>query len=257
MPKLLFLDPTVIQVGENVRGEVSDEDAKRMANDLLSAGCQLQPVGVRRNGRGYKLVYGHRRLAGFLWLLRNVELPPDSPLRSVLAVEVTSTEADRLLQVRENAARRNLSPIEQARIIDDLANDDYTVEQIADLFGKSSGWVSQRRALLSLPPDLQKEVGIRISPYHGYLMSRLPEPEARQMAARILCEGTRSLTAGRRNAPAQRRRPTSRDAVRVLKRVSKQVPGAREVLSALIDYLDGKADDNTAQKRLKHLFGGL
>lgn len=252
--KLLVLDPLQVDVSDNVRGDVSEQDAQRMAADLLDAGCQLQPVGVRSEGRRWKLVYGHRRLAGLLWLLQHADLPAESPLRSLLAIEVQSGEEDRLLQVRENAARRNLSPIEQASIIEDLIRDGFTVERVAQVFGRSPGWVSQRRALLSLPDEIRKEVGVRISPYHAYLMAQMPKQEMVQ-TARDLLSGPQGSSPRKKAGSKMRRRPTSRDAVRILRQYCRRFPGAEELLVALIDYLDGKYNETTLKERLNQLPG--
>ena len=244
-PRLLLLDPSEIELSDNIRGEIPEDDARRMAQDLLEAGCQLQPVGVRRVRGGWRLVYGHRRVAGLLWLQRNGNLPEDSPLRQVSAIEVPSAEEELVVQIRENSARRNLKPVEEAELIRSLIDEGRTVEEVARIFGRSPGWVTQRRTLLSLPPDILQAVGSRISPYDGYQLARMP-PREREARVRELLGGkpepaSRSL---------RRKRPSSRDVSRMLARLRKACPEAREILDNLILYLEGQKNGDEVEKRI-------
>jgi ParB/RepB/Spo0J family partition protein len=248
-PKLLLLDPAEIELSDNIRGEISEDDARRMAQDLLEAGCQLQPVGVRRvPGGGWRLVYGHRRVAGLLWLQRNAALPEDSPLRQASAIEVPSREEELIIQIRENSARRNLKPVEEAELIRDLLADGRTVEQVARIFGRSAGWVTQRHTLLSLPPEVLQAVGSRISPYDGYHLARM-NPREREARVRELIgekpdSGVRAV---------RRKRPSSRDVSRLLSRLRKSCPEAGALLDNLILYLEGQRDGAEAERRIREV----
>ena len=244
-PRLLLLDPAEIELSDNIRGEIPEEDARRMAQDLLEAGCQLQPVGVRRIRGGWRLVYGHRRVAGLLWLQRNGDLPEDSPLRQVSAIEVPSAEEELVVQIRENSARRNLKPVEEAELIRSLMDEGRTVEEVARIFGRSPGWVTQRRTLLSLPPEVLQAVGSRISPYDGYQLARMT-PREREARVRELLGGKQEST----SRSLRRKRPSSRDVSRMLARLRKACPEARELLDNLILYLEGQKDGNEVEKRI-------
>ena len=246
-PKLLLFDPWELMESPNARRDLPESDVRQMAQDLVSAGCQLQPVGVRRDEEGFwRLVYGHRRLAGLRWLARHGCLPPDSPLRAVQAVEVSSAEDELLLQIRENSARRNLRVSEEVELIGRLEAQGLDTESIAGVFGRSPAWVSQRRALRRLPQDVLEQVGRTISPYDAYKMavggsdSAVPgQPEQ---------AGPRA--APRR--PAARQRPSSRDAVRLLRRLARQ--GCRaEILDALMMYLDGRIPAADAEDAISRL----
>lgn len=60
--------------------------------------------------------------------------------------------------IRENIDRLGLDLIEEAKAVDALAAETGSGKAAADQLGKTEGWVSQRRALLQLHPDLQQKL---------------------------------------------------------------------------------------------------
>lgn len=60
--------------------------------------------------------------------------------------------------IRENIERLGLDIIEEATAVDELANEAGSGRAAAKQLGKTEGWVSQRRALLQLHPDLQHKL---------------------------------------------------------------------------------------------------
>ena len=58
--------------------------------------------------------------------------------------------------ISENVDRKGFDVIEEARAVEDLVEDLGSADLAAKYLSKSKGWVSQRRALLQLVPDLQE-----------------------------------------------------------------------------------------------------
>lgn len=109
-----------------------------------------QPVGVRgpfQDG-SYEIVYGHRRLLAaqlLTWpVIPAMIHPPDfDPL---------------LAAVSENLQRADMTPVEEAHAIARFVERGEPDAAIARLFRRSAAWVNARRALLTMPPDLQDAV---------------------------------------------------------------------------------------------------
>lgn len=120
----------------------------------------------------YVLVSGERRWRA----ARQAELPLiDATVRPQLA----DSRADFLDALfAENFYRQNLDPIEEARAVEAMVAECGTAAAAAVKFRRHETWVSQRRALLRLSPDLQGlvrsgELPVRIA----RSIARLPEAE--------------------------------------------------------------------------------
>ncbi|MFE3023371.1 ParB/RepB/Spo0J family partition protein [Nocardia tengchongensis] len=81
-------------------------------------------------------------------------------LEIVIKDEVAASKASlRAAAIRENVERENLDLIEEAQAVDDLVADCGGVATAAAAaLGQSPQWVSQRRSLLKLVPELQEKV---------------------------------------------------------------------------------------------------
>ena len=120
-----------------------DELAQSIRNQGL-----LQPLLVRRDGKGYRLIAGERRWraaqrAGLL------EVP-------VLVRDATDAEAFELALV-ENLQREDLSPLEEAegyrRLLEERK---WTQEQVAERVGKERSTVANSLRLLALPAEVKQ-----------------------------------------------------------------------------------------------------
>ncbi|MEU8897991.1 ParB N-terminal domain-containing protein [Nocardia sp. NPDC048505] len=153
-------------------------DGEQNLEDLESiAEIQLQPALVVTRAAYLKLwpedagelgtaklvvVNGCRRLAAAQKYGRET-------LELVVKDEVAvSRAALRIAAIRENVERENLDVIEEARAVEDLVADCGTGTAAAVALGKTEAWVSQRRALLKLAPQLQQklragELAIRVA----------------------------------------------------------------------------------------------
>ncbi len=104
------------------------------------------------------LANGERRLRA----ARHVQLPT---IDAIIRDDIASTRTTFLDAVfTENIQRRNFDPIEEARAVEALVAEFGTGQAVAAHYGKSGGWVTQRRILLKLTPELQDLVSARQIP---------------------------------------------------------------------------------------------
>lgn len=66
--------------------------------------------------------------------------------------------------VTENVDRKNFDPIEEALAVEALVKEFGTARAVAEHRGAGESWVSQRRSLLRLAPDMQQLVRKRVMP---------------------------------------------------------------------------------------------
>jgi ParB-like chromosome segregation protein Spo0J len=112
-----------------------------------------------------QLATGHRRVHA-IRLLNADDTPTeqdlfDAGLRPghvpVDLQRITDEEMLDLLTI-ENAAREDLSPVEQARLIQQHEDTGRTQSEIAEVFGRSQSWVSHRSGLLDLPDYVRAHI---------------------------------------------------------------------------------------------------
>jgi ParB family chromosome partitioning protein len=100
----------------------------------------------------YVLVNGERRWRA----ARQVELPR---LEAMIREEIADSRAGLLEAViAENIDRLNLDPIEEAHSVEELVTECGSAAAAAKQLRRTEGWVSQRRALLKLTPEIQARV---------------------------------------------------------------------------------------------------
>jgi ParB/RepB/Spo0J family partition protein len=137
------------------RGEIAPSEVEDLVSDIKVNGLH-QPVVVRPNpepnGKLYRLVAGFRRtmackVLGLKHIPANIKNMDD----------MTSL----VCNITENINRKNLSMTQEAQTIKALLNIDPTLNefQIAEKLGQSRGWVQIRKYVLSLPEDIQYEIG--------------------------------------------------------------------------------------------------
>ncbi|MGV3623948.1 MAG: ParB/RepB/Spo0J family partition protein [Archangium sp.] len=131
----------------NPRRSFDDAQLEELAASLKQQGV-LQPVLVRKDGKGYRLIAGERR-----WRAAQraglTELP-------VIIKEATDAEAYELALV-ENIQRADLNPLEEAeayrRLLDERK---MTQEAVADRVGKDRSSVANSLRLLHLPNEVKQ-----------------------------------------------------------------------------------------------------
>lgn len=134
-------------------------------SDLASiADIQLQPANVVTAAAyhalypdddittPYVIVNGCRRFAAATHYGR--------PTLDVVVKDELAVDRPTLITnaIRENIERLGLDIIEEAQAVDELAVETGSGKAAADQLGKTEGWVSQRRALLQLHPELQQKL---------------------------------------------------------------------------------------------------
>ncbi len=128
-----------------------DEAALQELTDSIAASGLLQPVMVRPVDDGYQLIAGERRWRAVQRL----------GWKSVPAV-VREVDDQTLLTLAliENLQRDNLSPIEEARGYQRLADEfDQSLTDVARLVGRDRSTVANTVRLLNLPEEVQDMVG--------------------------------------------------------------------------------------------------
>ena len=111
------------------------------------------------SGLTVQTIFGHRRIRAIKWLSEN------NPLYShgLACVEVTQITDDQMLREvwLENAARKDITAIEEAKLIEAAfgllgsGNGSASRADVADYFGISGPRVSNLSKLLKLPPEIQ------------------------------------------------------------------------------------------------------
>jgi ParB family transcriptional regulator, chromosome partitioning protein len=123
-----------------------DETALAELAASIKARGLLQPIVVKRDGKGYLLMAGERRWRAAQ--LAGLETVPalvrdDDPLEIAMV---------------ENLQRQDLTPLEEAEGLGRLVEQfGYTHEVLAGLLGKSRPYVSNTLALLRLPDHIKAE----------------------------------------------------------------------------------------------------
>lgn len=146
-PSRLPLDQ-IVDRGGNPRGDVdkaSDEFRELVASIQLNGIVQPILVAQPDGDDGlYPLIAGHRRFAA----AAEAGLT-DAPVL-VAGYAHDSTEA-KIAAIAENVNRLNLSPLQEARGLEDLRATGMNQKQAAAAFGKSERWARDAELLLKLP----------------------------------------------------------------------------------------------------------
>lgn len=126
------------------RRRFDDAKLNELASSMTELG-QLQPILVRSEGDGFVIVAGERR-----W--RAAERVGWTEIDA----EVVSRDTDEILwlQLAENLARTDLSPIEEARAYRALVAAGHSHREIGEKVGKSKSQVTQKLRLLDASPTL-------------------------------------------------------------------------------------------------------
>ena len=163
---------SIKESGSNPRRHFDEAYLADLAASIREKGV-LQPILVRKNGKGYELVCGHRRLraakaAGL------AEIP--AMVRELTGQEVLE------IQLIENLQRSDLHALEEAEGYRQLmATKNYDVARIAERIGRSVKYVYDRVKLLSLIKPAQKLfLEDRITAGHAIILARLkPDDQKR------------------------------------------------------------------------------
>ncbi|KPI33302.1 parB-like partition protein [Actinobacteria bacterium OV450] len=127
------------------REEFDEAKLKELAGSMQKLG-QLQPISVRYipATRRYTLIAGERRL-------RAAKMAGLAEMTAVVAHGVAEGDRETLAkQVAENVGRADMTPIEEAKSFKRLEDAEYTIDEIAEMCGKSAAYIGWRIDLLKL-----------------------------------------------------------------------------------------------------------
>lgn len=150
------MDPAIIEVkpGFNLRkslGDLTSLKAKIKENGFSSA----YPIVVRMDSDTPFVCQGHRRLQAVLELISEGVKIPFVPV--VNEARGTGDEQQVIDQINGNDGLP-LTPLEEAEGFRRLVGFGWIEKEIAAKIGKSSLFVAQRIALLSLPNEIKKDI---------------------------------------------------------------------------------------------------
>ena len=158
------------------------EKLAELADSIKQFGI-LQPVVLRKVGKGYELVSGERRCRAAH--KAGLKVVP-AVVRSYDDLEMSE------IALVENLQRDDLNPMEEAAAYKKLAETfDYTQEKLADRLGKSRPAVANTMRLLQLAPSVQRFLADRkLTPGQVRPLPALQDPKAQvALAVRIVEEG--------------------------------------------------------------------
>lgn len=164
------------------RKEFKKEALEELAESIKEHGI-LQPVVVRKQGKGYELVVGERRFRAAKIALQK-EIPA--------IIREFDQQQMMELAILENLQREDLTALEEAEAYQNLMeNLNFTQEQLAQRLGKSRPYIANQVRLLSLPKDVQQLIAEQIiTPGHGRTLLGLKRNKLiSQVAAKVVQQG--------------------------------------------------------------------
>lgn len=186
--QVLLLPPELIRPNPGQPRRSFDRESLQELADSIQRHGILQPIAVRRQGGGYELIAGERRL-------RAAKLAglPEIPCLLLSADEAQSG----LLALVENLQRKDLDCWEEAEGIARLMQRcGLSQEEAARRLGKSPSAVANKLRLLKLPPDVLENLrSYGLSERHGRALLRLPEPGSQRMALEYIAANDLTVAA--------------------------------------------------------------
>ena len=185
VPGLRMLAVAAIEAnGEQPRKRFEPAGLDRLADSLRERGV-LQPVLVRPLGdERFELIAGERR-----W--RAAQLAALAEIPAYVRADTDDATALELALI-ENAAREDLTPVEEARTLGVLIHDlGVTQAALSKRIGRSRSDVANTLRLLDLPDEILDLLADgRLSKGHGKVLLSVTDPRSRcALAARAVADG--------------------------------------------------------------------
>ena len=162
------------------RTSFDQKKLEELAESIKKHGV-IQPVLVRKDGKGFELVAGERRFrAAKLAKLKKIPVVV-SNISDVQSLEIA---------ILENIQREDLNPLEVAKGYQRLKDEfGYTQEAVAKSVGKPRSSVANSLRLLTLSPKIQDEIDKgAISEGHAKVLLSVDVIKAEQLLMRIISE---------------------------------------------------------------------
>lgn len=156
--------------GQLVRHDIDQDHVWELATSMRTHGL-LQPIVVRERGDKYELIAGRHRLEAAKLL----------GWKTIKAHIIETSYEKKLLATLENVTRKQMNIEEEAEAVKYLHDQEkLSVNQIADLLGKSRDWVLQRLAYFRYPQDVKEELlEGRISIKHAEIIAKFSDERIR------------------------------------------------------------------------------
>ncbi|MDO4517982.1 MAG: ParB/RepB/Spo0J family partition protein, partial [Bacillota bacterium] len=128
------------------RKHFDEEKLEELASSIEQHGL-IQPIVLRKSGKGYEIVAGERR-----WRASRIVGLKEVPC----IVKELTDEENMLLAIIENMQREDLNPIEEAEGIKQMIETyGLTQEQVSFSVGKSRPYITNSLRLLKLPEEVR------------------------------------------------------------------------------------------------------
>ncbi len=206
--------------GRQPRQRFDADSLEELSKSIKTQGV-LQPVLVRRDGKGYRLIAGERR-----WRAAQKAGLGEIP---ALVREATEAEAFELALI-ENLQREDLSPLEEAegyrRLMEERR---WTQEQVAERVAKDRSTVANALRLLGLPAEVKAMLheGV-LEAGHARALLGLPRPQEMLALAKAVVAEKLSVRETEARVRTQRPAGTGR-----AKSAPKMSPEARRLVEDL------------------------
>jgi ParB/RepB/Spo0J family partition protein len=160
----------------NPRGHIPDESLAELADSIRERGV-LQPILVRANGEGYRLIAGERR-----WRASRLAGCTTIPGR---VLDLDDAAADEV-SIIENLHREEIPPLDEAEAYQRLLSAGRTIDELTARLGKSKAYIHQRVSLTRLTTNVRELVAHNELPLH-YALKLAQVPADRQQLALAQC----------------------------------------------------------------------
>jgi len=131
------------------RQSMDEEGLHQLAESIKTAGL-VNPILLRKVGRRYEVIAGHRRLVAHQMLNR--------PTVKAI-VENIDQEAATRAKVHENLCREDVNPVDEAIFIAEAMEDlNMTTAEFARYIQRNRAYIKRRLALLDYPDDVRTAV---------------------------------------------------------------------------------------------------
>lgn len=167
---ITFVDINDIKPNENQpRKEFDEEKIGELASSIKEHGL-IQPVILRKLGKGFEIVAGERR-----WRACRKAGLKEIPC----IVKELTDEQNMLIAIIENMQREDLNPIEEADGINMMiTNFGLTQEEVSKSVGKSRPYITNALRLLKLPEEIRNFVSEgKLSTGHARAIAGIEDKE--------------------------------------------------------------------------------
>lgn len=180
--EILEIDPEDIRPNPYQPRQIfDDEKIRELAASMVEHGV-IQPLIVRREGGGYQLVAGERRLRAAL----------EAGLDKIPVVVRSMSDREAMeISLVENLQREDLGALEEAEAYKRLSQEfGLTQEDISQRVGKSRSEVANTLRLLRLEPEVKKLINEgKITGGHGRALVGIPRERQIRLAETIVDKG--------------------------------------------------------------------